>query len=384
MKRIPFFKPGKHRAESGDVIEFTEADVQQIVETYDPKLHEAPLVIGHPKMDAPAYGLVQSVELAEGGITVAIPHKVHQDFADGVRDGRYSKRSASLYTPQHPNNPTPGKWYLRHIGFLGAHPPAVKGLPEVGFGETEEGVVSFAVGGDDDGTLQFGDYNDARLLRMLRGLKNLLLGNAGFAKDAVEEALPEWGFEAATESALQSDDTDSDFSEGEHTAMTPEQLAQREADIAKREQAVQAKEAQFAELETREQKLTEKEQAARTAEIASFCDGLIADGKLLPAHKDGMVAFMATLPLDAAVEFGEGDQAQKKQSLDFFQDFLQTLPKQVEFAELGKGDEVPTLRHDFGESVDEASLDVWNRAKAIQKSEGITFSEALVKARNQE
>ncbi len=50
-----------------------------------------------------------------------------------VKAGRFKSRSASFYHPDNPNNPKPGVYYLRHVGFLGAQPPAVKGLKAVEF-----------------------------------------------------------------------------------------------------------------------------------------------------------------------------------------------------------------------------------------------------------
>ena len=40
---------------SGATIEFSEQDLQDIADSYDPKVHEAPLVVGHPKDKGPAY-----------------------------------------------------------------------------------------------------------------------------------------------------------------------------------------------------------------------------------------------------------------------------------------------------------------------------------------
>ncbi|MBF0186018.1 MAG: hypothetical protein HQM06_16735, partial [Magnetococcales bacterium] len=49
--------------------------------------------------------------------------------------GRFKKISASFYPPDSPNNPTPGLFALRHIAFLGAQPPAIKGLPDAKFAD---------------------------------------------------------------------------------------------------------------------------------------------------------------------------------------------------------------------------------------------------------
>ena len=53
-----------------------------------------------------------------------------EGFAGLLKAGRFKKRSASFYPPGHPSNPTPDRPYLRHVGFLGAQPPAVKGLAD--------------------------------------------------------------------------------------------------------------------------------------------------------------------------------------------------------------------------------------------------------------
>lgn len=49
MKPIHIFKPGKHVAMSGVSLNFSESDLAATVRAYDPALHEAPLVLGHPK-----------------------------------------------------------------------------------------------------------------------------------------------------------------------------------------------------------------------------------------------------------------------------------------------------------------------------------------------
>lgn len=47
------FKSGRQIAMNGAVLEFSESDLAASARAYDPALHEAPIVIGHPKHDAP-------------------------------------------------------------------------------------------------------------------------------------------------------------------------------------------------------------------------------------------------------------------------------------------------------------------------------------------
>lgn len=145
LQPLHIFKPGRHVALSGQSLTFGEADLAAIAQGYDPSLHEAPLVVGHPRLDAPAYGWVKSVAYADGALT-ATPDQVDTAFAEMVNAGRFKKISASFYAPTAPGNPKPGAYYLRHVGFLGAQPPAVKGLRTPAFSEAEEGVVTVEFG----------------------------------------------------------------------------------------------------------------------------------------------------------------------------------------------------------------------------------------------
>ncbi|MBA2929890.1 hypothetical protein G9Q86_15050 [Pseudomonas sp. CCUG 57209] len=142
MKPLHIFKPGKHTAMSGASFDFSESDLAATVRAYDPALHEAPMVIGHPKHDGPASGWIQSLTATPEGL-IAVPAQVDADFAEQVAKGSYKKISASFYHPDAANNPVPGVYYLRHVGFLGAQPPSVKGLRPIELADGEQGVVEF-------------------------------------------------------------------------------------------------------------------------------------------------------------------------------------------------------------------------------------------------
>lgn len=145
MRRIEIFRAGAHTDIHGNTHTLSEADLAASAEAYDPALHEAPLVVGHPKLDAPAFGWVKSLQAASDRLA-AIPSQVQAAFAEQVAGGAYKKVSASFYPPAAACNPVPGVWYLRHVGFLGAMPPAIKGLRPVEFGEGDEDVVVIEFG----------------------------------------------------------------------------------------------------------------------------------------------------------------------------------------------------------------------------------------------
>lgn len=140
---LEIFKSGRHVAANGQTYEFSEADVLATARAYDPALHAAPLVVGHPTMDAPAYGWTRALSFAEHKL-VAFPVDVDPAFAELVNAKRYANISASFYAPDSSVNPVPGVYYLRHVGFLGAHPPAVQGLKSPSFagGESLRDIIS--------------------------------------------------------------------------------------------------------------------------------------------------------------------------------------------------------------------------------------------------
>ncbi len=66
MNTMEIFKSGTHTDSGGATITFSEADIAALAESYDPALSEAPLVVGHPKTDDPAWGWVKALSAKDG------------------------------------------------------------------------------------------------------------------------------------------------------------------------------------------------------------------------------------------------------------------------------------------------------------------------------
>lgn len=359
-KPLQIFKPGRHTAMSGAALAFSESDLQASAAAYDPALFEAPIVVGHPSLDAPAYGWVKSLAFAEGALD-AEPCQVDPAFAELVSAGRYKKISAAFFSPTAKNNPVPGVFYLRHVGFLGAQAPAVKGLrtPEFAEAEAEEGVVEFA------------DWDDMTIASLLRSLRDWMIGK--FGQDEADKVIPgdqvqhleqaaqEKFQESVADSPALPSFADPDQPTQETSTVTPEQAAMLEAENTQ--------------LKTKLAAANASALASKTAEIragnVAFAETLIGEGKLLPAEKSVATAtldFFATQ--EAPVEFGEGEE--KQPLLDGFKAFLSGLPKRIEFAEVAtprrQGDEADTVSFaaPAGHSVDGARMALHRRAVAHQ------------------
>ena len=96
--------------------------LQSIVDNYDPQFFEAPIVLDHQEV-GPAFGKIANPRL-DGDILVTDLTNVPCSFAEAVRKGRYDKLSVRFSTDIDGN----GTPYLKHLSFLGAQAPQVKGL----------------------------------------------------------------------------------------------------------------------------------------------------------------------------------------------------------------------------------------------------------------
>ncbi|OYW17312.1 MAG: hypothetical protein B7Z52_06980 [Burkholderiales bacterium 12-64-5] len=109
-------------------------------------------------------------------------------------------------------------------------------------------------------------------------------------------------------------------------------------------------------------------QATRHATHAAFAEQLCVAGTLLPAHKPTVIAIMDRVAEGAAIAFGEGDKKTEKPALVAFQEFLQALPKQVDFSERAGG---------------KAQTDIDTEDSADLAKRAIEFVEAEAKAGRQ-
>lgn len=351
MKPLQIFKPGKQTASDGRVFDFTETQLRATADAYDPALHEAPLCVGHPTGNAPAYGWTKALSFT--GTLNAEAHQVDADFAELVNAGKFKKMSASFYHPEAQENPKPGVFYLRHIGFLGAQPPAVKGLKSAEFSGSTEGVVEFM------------DWSDKDNASLWRALRDWMIGK--FGKDEADKVIPDYTVTSLQEDAVLDDPEPAlaagiNYQERNANVLTKEQLeAQKREQDAKAEEQ-RKKDIAFAE---REAKIQADESVQRRTAISAEVDALVAAGKLLPKDKAGLVAFMETLPAGTTIEFGEAGKKVTTPTIDWLRGFLKTLPKAVEFRERGAGD----VLFDANANPLDAAADLSRRALEFQDAE---------------
>lgn len=143
MKVFQIFKAGKHVTAAGVSIDFSEQDLHTMATVYQPNLRQAALCLGHPADNLPSYGTVAGLFVK--GDRLYAQARPSDNLISLVRQRRYGPVSASFHHPASQENPRPGTYYLRHVGFLGAMPPAVKGLVRPEFSEPT-GAICFSEG----------------------------------------------------------------------------------------------------------------------------------------------------------------------------------------------------------------------------------------------
>ena len=357
---IHIFRPGRHTSMQGATIDFGEGDLIATAKAYDPARHEAPLVIGHPRADAPAWGWVGGLTADEGGL-FATPRQLDPAFAEMVRAGRFKKVSASFYTPDSPHNPVPGVYYLRHVGFLGAQPPAVKGLAPV--------PVNFAEGDTEEGCVSFDFAESPGLLRWLadlfRGLREYVVEKDG--TEMADRAIPSYAVSGLQEMAAAS------AAQAAEIPAFAENLTPPKEKSMQKQETPPAENIDFAETKARADELERKVAyltgIARKERASRLVDKALADGRLTPAQSVGLADFMAGLDEEGTFDFAEnGGKTTSMSPAAFMAAFLERLPKQVDFSEAAPGGE---------EAPDTSSNDIAQRALAYceeMRTKGVAVS----------
>jgi len=346
VRRLTVLRAGAHTAHSGASVEFDEAAIAGMASTYDPAVHEAPLVVGHPTLDAPAYGWVRSLS-ADAGVLAAVPDQVAPAFAELVQAGRFKKISAAVYLPgsrSHPLGPDAAHPYLKHVGFLGATAPAVKGLRAVEFAAEVDGDVVEVEFADVDAPA----WTVKTVLRLIRRFRDYLVDEKGV--EVAEQIMPaseiDWALDdLAREEGRAYSSNPSSFAEPAPPAdrttpttesMTPEQTAE----LAEREQTLTTRES---EIQKREAALATEEATRQHAAHVEFAEGLADDNaRILPRHVPvvaGVLDALRGVAADGAtVAFGEGTGAEQLAPADALERMFAELPSHVEYSEVSRPD----------------------------------------------
>lgn len=418
---IEAFRVGKFTSMCGSEDEYTLADIEALAASYDPILAPSPVVIGHPQHDTPAYGWIKSAK-RQGEKIVLTLSDLAKDFVSLLKEKRYRKVSISLFPPDHPANPKPGQAYIKHIGFLGASPPAVTGLKTVDLTATgSESIYQFDIA--EQPTLKYTvNYADdlekediiedvpkpkkmINFLKDLRTMANLSIDElaelTGLSSDQltafesgedidsetyekIKVAFASLGKkkdEETTEDMVTDDKEEKEEITTDMSVDPTEQLAALRTDFELQKRRLAGVEKC---LNQERQQLQEERKVLERERVASFCDGLVKDFKIKPDQKDETIELILATPDQATKDFTVG-----KTPRSLLMNRLQTAPSVVDMKPIDLTDDgqwsasgldftVPSEAQ-----IDPDSMKLAKKAKEYQsKHPDLSFPECVMKVAN--
>lgn len=375
---IEIFSAGTHTDSSGATKTWTEEDLDEIVANHNPKT-EAPIVLGHPETDDPAYGW--SASLKRVGQTLFAKFKdVAPSFAKAVVQGHYRKRSVKIGLVN-------GGLRLLHVGWLGATPPALDLEPvKLSAYSTPDAIEQ---------TFEFERewYTPNVLARAMRRLREFFIEQFGL--DAADKVVPSFEIDDLDEHAqgLRNSDPDRNSPSPAFSRPDPRNsnqgavdmpFSQKDLDNAKAEGRREAEASFNADKQQLEQQRDAAVGAQHTAEFKAELTALQDEGKLTPAQAEGALEFMQSLaaePKEFEFSSGDGKSTSKKERLAWFRAFLAQLPKQVNIG--GRNDEESTTNppRSFsapsGTTVDSDRLELHQKALAYASQHNVPYDQAF-------
>lgn len=323
---IHIFSVGTHTDSAGNTRFWSRKDLQSIIDNHDTK-HPAPLVIGHPKSDDPRYGDAVKYKIIENDLyfkgVATVP-----EFESMVLKKQFPERSMAV------DPDGKGGYKMRHIGFLGAVPPALELQPMAYQHEAPpeyEFVSEFAMD----------SYTPTVLARLLRRMREFVIENFGIK--AADKLVPDYELDTITEHAndiRNQPEPDTNFNQsttGETLMSGEDKKTFTQADIdAAIKQAEDNKTSEFQKTNDDLNKQLDGERRQRlSSEFQSVIDKAIDEGRLTPAQTEGAIDFALSLPEgeDHQFEFLRGDNKKetvKQAPLQWFEQFIGSLGKQID------------------------------------------------------
>jgi HPt (histidine-containing phosphotransfer) domain-containing protein len=330
---MEIFRAGDYSKAGKGVI--TAADLSRVVRNYDPTYHEAPETLGHRADDQPAYGWIDALAV-DGDKLLARERQVDPKFEEARRAGKFKKRSAAFYCDE--NGQVTG---LRHLAWLGAGIPEVKGLQDVAFNDHAQKFIE----------VDFGEEE-------------------AVAEKSVPDQIKE-GIKTFFAEMFSSSAQPKTFSEDDAKRIATEAATAAAAPLQEKITSLEG------ELKAQTTKFAERETAIAGGEVkqraVDAVNRLKGAGKWIPAfEKMGLGPLFEELAKSTAtVEFGEGDAKKKLTTLETLVLFLEGLPKIVPGGRVVEG-----AAH-TGKGKASSGDPLTDAARARQKDKNISFGEAL-------
>jgi len=345
---VEIFEGGRQTDNAGRCKYYSDEELDRMVNSYNPQKDEIPIVIGHPSYEPqrkypeegkPAFGWVENLK-REGKKVLAKFKEVPEEFERVVRQGFWKKRSVSL----RPDGT------IKHVGFLGASHPAVKGLSDIKFNEEKNDLIYyFSENGGNDMAANVNLAEVDLKEKEIQDLKNTLAGLIDQQKEKDKEI-----------NELKTQAVSSEFAE---------KARQREEELANLK----------AEIEKMSKEKREKD-------YSDFCEQDLGD-QLTPADRSFVIDLFDICHDTGDYNFSEGG---KKDAVEKCKDFLKrNLKEHKLFSEVATKKRVASgnstkknSRYSNYNNVNQEQLELHEKAKEYAENNNVSYEVAVEKVRN--
>ena len=301
------FKAGTWTDANGNTRKFTEKDIDDIISQFSNEKSETiqgrkvPLTPGHPKDDDPALGWVSRI-WRDGKSLFAEFVDIIPEAVKAIKAKSFREVSIALTGNT-----------LRHVGLLGAVPPAVPGMGGFKFADGDFMEYSFS---EDDR-----DFMD-KIIEKLQ--KTFNLKKSGDDMPTLEEKLNEENVELKNKVG----DLETELSEAQDKIKVLEE--EKKAVTAEKEKAE-------TELKASNEKIESFEAEKKELVYTNWLDKMVAEKKLLPAKKEETLLMLKSLEGQAEQEFKQGDETVKKTPQSLYMENIEKGPEALDTKNLQDG-----------------------------------------------
>ncbi|KGJ92131.1 hypothetical protein [Colwellia psychrerythraea] len=387
VTELPWFEgfhTGKHTDRHGKAFTFSQEDLQQMVDNFEPGT--VAFLTGHPEADAPSYGYAKEVKLTDKGQLYLNGDDVNVGFAQSVIAGHYGKRSLGIQFSKAKG------WFIDHVAFLGAVKPALdlQSVGQYNFSapDTPQDISEFEF------SIETQTANT--LVRFLRKFQAWMItnGDSEEAKAIVDEWDVDWlqrqsireEIKEESEHSLNysnhnnpAEDDMSNFTQADIDAAVA--LATKEAKTNASAQFSQQSQADKDQIALLTKQNAEMQFGQRVEKHQAWITEQIQASKLLPAQAAGMAEFMAHIEsapgADEITQFefsqGTGKDAKtvKQSPVEFMKNMIENGAKHGLLDDELIDDDSPV-------NVEFASNEDLNKAVVeFQSKNDVTYSVAL-------
>ena len=344
---------GEHTDSDGDLVKIDTAFLEAVVRNFEKtkSVHSVPLVpmvIDHPELNGPAFGWVDELRVNNGCLERKFSD-VNSQFEDAVKAKAFRKRSDAFYlNPKDaPLGLVPA---LRHVGFLGAKIPAIKGIADIQFSEDEGKTVDVEV----DTAITFSE-GDTETMK------------DEDVKKTIRESVAEF-FEPLKKMFSGEKTADGSLSEADTQQLIEAAMKKAEASFTEKLTALETKNTDL------QRQIDTQTDGSKRAQAEKLFAGFAEKGILPPALKERVTNLMEALAgipdkRVTVIEFSEegGKPVEKKTEhtlLAEFCEFVKALPPYIRFGE--KFGDVE-LSGDGSDVVDPKRMDAMRDEVGIKK-----------------